>query len=85
MAEWSENFEKVLRESLPRLGDDEPLQGDTPLLDYGLDSMGTVNLLVALEDALGVEFPDELLVPETFETAHLLWGHARSLMSSEPV
>lgn len=81
MAAWSDEFEAVLRDLLPRLEPNEALNGETNLLNYGLDSMGTVTLLVALEDALAVEFPDELLVPETFETADKLWKRTLPLLS----
>jgi acyl carrier protein len=77
----SAEFDAVLRRHLPRLDDGEPLKGDVQLLDYGLDSMSTVTLLVELEEALSIEFPDELLVPETFETANGLWQNAQRLMA----
>lgn len=73
MAPWPDEFEKVVRQNLPHLGVDDELDQDKPLAEYGLDSMATVTLLVELESALAVEFPDELLVPETFETASRLW------------
>jgi acyl carrier protein len=78
--DWSLEFEMVLREHLPSLEAGVPLDGALPLVQYGLDSMGTVTLLVALESALDVEFPDEALMPETFETADLLWAQARRLV-----
>jgi len=61
----------------------EDLSGEVQLVQYGLDSMGTVTLLVALESALDVEFPDEALVPETFETAGRLWEQARRLLAEQ--
>ena len=42
---------------------------DAPLADLGLDSMRSINLLLELESAFGVTFPDELLSPATFRTA----------------
>lgn len=61
----------------------EHLSGEIQLVQYGLDSMGTVTLLVALESALDVQFPDEALVPETFETADRLWEQARRLLAEQ--
>lgn len=39
------------------------------LADLGLDSMSAIELVLDIEDTLGVVFPDELLVIETFQTA----------------
>lgn len=37
------------------------------LFAAGLTSHATVNVMLSIEDALGVEFPDELLTRTTFE------------------
>lgn len=74
MGDWPESFERTVRTHLTRLQADAPLVGDVPLLDYGLDSLATVNLLVDLEQNFTVEFPDELLTASTFATADSLWS-----------
>ena len=84
VSDWSQEFEVVLRAHLPGLASDERLNGEAQLVQYGLDSMGTVTLLVALESSLDVQFPDEALVPETFETANGLWKQARHLLAEQP-
>jgi acyl carrier protein len=38
------------------------------LYDAGLTSHASVNLMLALEDAFDVEFPDEMLRKQTFES-----------------
>jgi acyl carrier protein len=38
------------------------------LYDLGLDSTGALNLLLELEEAFGVSFPEALLTDSTFET-----------------
>lgn len=38
------------------------------LYDLGLNSHASVNVMLAIEDALDVEFPDELLRKSTFES-----------------
>ncbi|WP_426954415.1 acyl carrier protein [Muricoccus radiodurans] len=38
------------------------------LFDRGLTSLATVELMLALEGRLGVEFPDEALTRQTFRT-----------------
>ncbi|MBT3161152.1 acyl carrier protein [Streptomyces sp. CHA1] len=42
------------------------------LRDLGFDSLRTVNLLVAVEAALGVELPQERITADTFRTARTL-------------
>jgi hypothetical protein len=81
VGEWPQEFESVLREALPGLEPGAPLVGEVPLVQYGLDSMGTVTLLIALESALDVQFPDEVLRPETFESADTLWKQAHHLLA----
>jgi acyl carrier protein len=70
---WSTTFEEVLRGFLPFLGPDEALETDARLRDLGLDSMGTVELLGALEAGFGVRFVDDALSLETFATPEVLW------------
>lgn len=72
-APWPPAFSDVLRPHLPLLGS-APLAASTNLNDSGLDSLGTISLLVDLEDALAVSFPDELLHPDTFRTVGTLWA-----------
>jgi acyl carrier protein len=74
-----DELEKIVRTCLPYLGADDPLPGDAELPRLGLDSMATVTLLLELEDTLGVEFPDALLVPETFATVRSLRAVCESL------
>jgi isopentenyl phosphate kinase len=80
---WTPAFETILRAHLPKLDGDAPLTGPIRLGDRGLDSIGTVNLLVALEDGLGIVFPDESLTPEVFGTAASLWEAVRPLLPIE--
>ena len=48
--------------ALSDLGDDDDLYAD------GLTSHASVNVMLALEDAFNVEFPDSLLRKSTFES-----------------
>ncbi|MFF4102642.1 phosphopantetheine-binding protein [Streptomyces sp. NPDC001903] len=74
MAAWDRRFEDLLREYLPFLPEGEPLFPDTGLREAGLDSLGTVELLGALESAYGVRFVDDALSPETFARPDVLWA-----------
>ncbi len=80
-SELTENVHAVLRKYLRLLDADQPIPADTDLGSLGLDSMGAINLLMDLEQALHVTIPDELLTEETFQTARSLEKAIRSLES----
>ncbi len=67
------SFQEVLLPHLPYAEASE-LSAADDLAALGLDSMGVVQLLAELEDAFGVELPDEALTEETFETVGSLWS-----------
>jgi len=76
---WDQQFEELLRSYLPFLAADETLDDDTNLRDLGLDSLGTVELLAALEARYDVRFMDEALSLETFATPGVLWAAMASM------
>ena len=75
---WDEQFEELLRRYLPFLAPEDPIEGDTRLRDFGLDSLGMVELLAQLEAAYDVRFVDDALTLETFETPDVLWKTLQS-------
>ncbi len=81
--QWSPEFDEILRRHLPL--QDGPIDAATPLADLGLDSLGTVSLVMELEEALGIAIPDELLVPDTFASAQSLWSAVAHLMEEPAV
>ncbi|ARN23990.1 acyl carrier protein [Piscinibacter gummiphilus] len=48
--------------------DASTLADDSDLYEAGLTSLTTVNLMLALEDAFDIEFPDNKLGRKTFES-----------------
>ncbi|MFY2557188.1 MULTISPECIES: phosphopantetheine-binding protein [Myxococcus] len=75
---------EVIREFLPRVAPDEPVEMARPCNEMGLDSMNAINLMLALEGAFEISFPDALLTAETFHSpasletiVHRLRGAAR--------
>jgi acyl carrier protein len=70
---WDQRFEETLRRFLPFLPADERLAEDTNLRDFGLDSLGMVELLAQLESGYDVRFTNEALTMETFATPAVLW------------
>jgi acyl carrier protein len=81
VAPWPAVFEETLRAHLPELAPDVALRPDDQLRDLGLDSFGTVELLVSLENAFEVMLPDDALTEETFFTAGTLWTVLSGLLT----
>lgn len=46
---------------------------ESRLMELGLDSMQSIELLFAIEDTFGISLPDEDLNDATFATAGSLW------------
>ncbi|MFH8477138.1 phosphopantetheine-binding protein [Streptomyces sp. NPDC018000] len=80
---WDKKFEDLLRSFLPFLGADEPLAEDATLRDLGLDSLGIVELLAALENVYDVRFQDDALGKETFQTPAVLWKVMSGLVAEQ--
>jgi acyl carrier protein len=76
---WDETFEAILRRRLTRIAADAPLRADLDLRGAGVDSLALVDLLVALEDAYDIEFPDNFLTADTFRTPGSLWTAVSAL------
>lgn len=62
-------FDTILRQLLPHLPADVVIGLDDSLTGIGLGSLAMVQLVVQLEALHAIEFPDEILVPATFESA----------------
>ena len=58
----------VLRDHGRLSVDPAELSDDTNLYSVGMTSHASVNLMLALEDRFGVEFPERMLRRRTFET-----------------
>ncbi|WP_405059125.1 phosphopantetheine-binding protein [Kribbella sp. NBC_01505] len=78
--DWVPLFEEVLREQIQQTSDERPLAASDALFDLGVDSFGTVELLIALEDRFGVRLPDQALTAETFATVGSLWSVLAGLL-----
>ncbi len=69
----------VLREHAGLAIDFDGLSNDSSLFDAGLSSMSTVNVMLALEDAFDVEFPESMLSRKTFESVQSIAEAVSSL------
>jgi acyl carrier protein len=71
---WDEPFEQLLRKHLSLMEAGDVLTADTQLRDFGLDSLGVVELLSSLERAYHVRFVDDALHIDNFATPQVLWS-----------
>jgi acyl carrier protein len=70
---WPTSFEAIVRRYLPLSGDG-PFDPEERLVDLGLDSMGTVALLLDLEEELSIAVPDDLITGASFDSVGSLWA-----------
>ena len=61
------------------IGDDDQLFGG----GVGLNSMATIEIIVALEEAFGIQVPDEDLRVELFDSVRAMADYVRYVLPSE--
>ncbi|MEO8044952.1 MAG: phosphopantetheine-binding protein [Spartobacteria bacterium] len=66
MDDITTQFEEVLRRHLRST---KEINYDAELAQLGMDSMTAVAVLLDMEKAFGIRFPDDMLVEGTFRTA----------------
>jgi acyl carrier protein len=64
----TEEIRRVLREHARLVIDVDDLSDDDDLFRLGMTSHASVSVMLALEDAFGVEFPEQMLRRRTFES-----------------
>jgi acyl carrier protein len=57
----------------------DDLSNDANLYEAGLQSLATVKLMIAIEDAFGIELPDHLLTRQTFSSIDSLAAAIRTM------
>jgi acyl carrier protein len=75
-------FQDLVRPHLP-YADEGELSADAELATLGLDSMGVVQLLAAIEEGYQLELPDELLDQDSFTTVGTLWRTVATALPPE--
>ncbi|WP_271221616.1 phosphopantetheine-binding protein [Streptosporangium carneum] len=80
-----ESFTTLLRRHCRELPPERALTEDLSLVELGVDSLQVVELIMAIEDRFGIEFPEELLVPESFASPGALWNVLEKLVSEAGV
>ena len=74
----------ILREHVRLNVDIDTLDPDGDLYRAGMTSHASVNLMLALEDKFGVEFPERMLRRRTFETIASIRGALEELNGGRP-
>jgi acyl carrier protein len=67
-AETNTAIREVLREHARLPVEIDTLSDDADLFSAGMTSHASVNLMLALEDAFDIEFPDRMLTRSVFES-----------------
>ncbi|MBF9128546.1 hypothetical protein I0C86_06015 [Plantactinospora sp. S1510] len=80
---WNDTFLETLRQQLPLLPAEGELTPATNLYDLGLDSMRSVQLLIALEETLDISIPDEMLTAEAFRTPGDIWTLVQAVKAEQ--
>jgi acyl carrier protein len=62
--------------------DPSKVDDEADLYTLGMTSHASVDVMLALEDAFGIEFPDEVLKKSTFESVHNIAQVIESLVKS---
>lgn len=68
----TDTIREVLADHGNLAADAESIDVDADLYDAGLTSLSTVTVMLALEDELGVEFPEEMLSRRTFASVAMI-------------
>ncbi|MBL6079500.1 acyl carrier protein [Belnapia sp. T18] len=67
-----ETVRNVLKGVGDLAGHADTLSNDADLFDAGLSSYGTVEVMIGLENALGVEFPETALTRDSFSSINAI-------------
>ncbi len=78
--EVSEMLPMVLARHLRRVPENVDWSAVT-LADLGLDSMVAIELVLDIEDTFGAQFPEDLLLRETFGTLRTLTAVVKSMVA----
>ena len=77
------NIREILGSNEAFAGKADHLSEDDSLFDLGLDSFGSVQLMLGLEERFGIEFPDELLNRKSFSSIRAIREAVSSLIQQE--
>ena len=61
--------------------EDTEIQLDKPLLEMGINSYDVIEIMVALEEAFSIEFPDRIICPELFTSFQTIYDGLMTLVA----
>jgi acyl carrier protein len=73
---------RVLRDHARLPVDVDSLRDDADLFQLGMTSHASVNVMLALEDAFDIEFPDQMLKRSVFESVDGIAGALQELATA---
>jgi D-alanine--poly(phosphoribitol) ligase subunit 2 len=79
----AQDIRDILETNEAFAGRADQLSEDDSLFDLGLDSFGSVQLMLALEERFNVEFPDDLLNRKSFSTIRSISEAVSTLIRQE--
>ncbi|MBP1183097.1 acyl carrier protein [Methylobacterium sp. PvR107] len=79
----TQDIRDILESNEAFAGRADQLSEDDSLFDRGLDSFGSVQLMLALEERFDVEFPDALLNRKSFSTIRSIRDAVSTLINRE--
>jgi D-alanine--poly(phosphoribitol) ligase subunit 2 len=79
----AQDIREILGSNEAFAGKADALSEDDSLFDLGLDSFGSVQLMLALEERFNVEFPDALLNRKSFSTIRSIRDAVATLVNRE--
>ena len=79
----TEDIRSILRQHARLASDVDTLGEDADLYAAGLTSHATVNLMIALEEHFGVEFPERMLRRRAFESIAAIRAAITELTSGQ--
>ena len=74
---------EIARPSLKFVNDDSPIPAHANLGEFGLDSLGSIDLLSNLESEFDFEIPDDLLDENTFSSLSHLETLVKTVLESQ--
>jgi acyl carrier protein len=78
----TDEIRRILRENARLTADVDSLSDDADLYQAGMTSHASVNVMLALEDAFDVEFPDSMLKRSVFESVAAIASAVSELQAS---
>jgi acyl carrier protein len=79
----NERIREVLRDHARLPVDVDALPDDADLYEAGMTSHASVNVMLGLEDAFDVEFPDEMLKRSVFESVASIQAALSELVAEQ--